>query len=83
MANGLLGALIRKFWPGFYTHVPLGEKKLATSWMDYEAADCPGFGKASDAVIKKFWVRLISRVSFIVYDPTVVTHDSHNIFMHD
>jgi hypothetical protein len=70
----LIGALIRKFWPGFYTPVPGGEPKLATSWLDYEAADCPGFGKASDAVITKFWVRNISRVLFIVFDPTVLTH---------
>jgi hypothetical protein len=70
----LLGALIRKFWPGLYEPVPLGEKKLATHWADYEAAECPPFGKASDAVYTKFWVRNISRVLFIVFDPTVLTH---------
>jgi hypothetical protein len=57
MPNSLLGALIRKFWPGFYTVVPGGERKLATHWEDYEAADCPGFRKASTAVLTKFWVR--------------------------
>jgi hypothetical protein len=57
MPNSLVGALIRKFWPGFYTVVPGGERKLATRWEHYEAADCPGYGKASDAVISKFWVR--------------------------
>jgi len=67
----LIGALLRKFWPGYYTPVPGGERKLATTWYDYEAADCPGYGKASDAVITKFWVRHISRVSFIVDDPTL------------
>lgn len=51
----MLGALIRKFWTGFYATVAGGEKKLATIWADYEAADFPGFEKASDAVITKFW----------------------------
>ena len=74
----MLGALIRKFWPGMYTPVPGGVPKLAEGWEDYEAADCPGFGKSSDAVIAKFWVRHTSRVSFIVDDPTVLTHASHN-----
>ena len=66
-----------------YELVPGGEKKLDYTWVDYEAADCTGFGKASHAVINKFWVRLISQVSFIVHDPTVLTHDSHNFVMHD
>jgi hypothetical protein len=69
-----------KFWPGLYTVVPGGEKKLATRWADYEAADCLCFGKASNAVITKFWVRHISRVSFIVDEPTVLTQGSHNLF---
>nr|XP_051198641.1 uncharacterized protein LOC127312207 [Lolium perenne] len=51
----MIGALIRQYWPGFYTPVPGGEKKLAETWADYEAAPCPGFGKASDAVYTKFW----------------------------
>ena len=63
--------------------VPGGERKLATTWLDYEAADCPGFGKASDAVITKFWVRHISQVLFIVDDHTVLTRDYDNSFMHD
>ena len=65
-----------------YETVPDGEKKLATSWVDYEAAPYPGFTTAAEAVITKFWVRHIFRVPFIVYDPTVLTHDSHNFFMH-
>jgi hypothetical protein len=44
------------YWPGLYTVVPGGVPKLAVHWADYEAADCVGFGKASDAVIAKFWV---------------------------
>lgn len=51
----MLGALLRKFWPGFYSTVPDGPQKLAYSWAAYEVADCPGYGKASDAVIGKFW----------------------------
>ena len=79
----MLGALIRHCWPGFYTPEPLAERKLATSWADYEVADYPPFGSAADAVINKFWVRHISRVWFIVDDPTVPPHDSHNFFTHD
>lgn len=55
--SSLIGALIKKYWPGMYTPVPGGQKKLAYTWADYKAADCIGFGKASDAVITKFWVR--------------------------
>jgi hypothetical protein len=73
----LLEALIRKFWLGFYTPVPGGERKLTYSWVDFEAAPCPGFVSAADAVITKFWVKHTSRVSFIVHDPTVLTHTSH------
>jgi len=39
----MLGAIIRKFWPGFYT--TNGERKLATTWRHYELADCPPTGK--------------------------------------
>ena len=78
--NTLVGALIRKFWPGFYTPVPNGERKLATSWAHYEAAENSGYaGKAFEAVITKFWVRQSFRVSFIVDDPTMLTYDPHNI----
>ena len=76
----MLGALIRKYWPGFYTPVPGGERKLATSWAAYELGEAPGFETATNAVITKFWVRHISRVSFIVDDPTVLTQGSHNLF---
>ena len=84
--NSMLGSLIRKFWPGYYTPlgmVPGGATKLATTWADYQAAPAVGFLTAADAVITKFWVRHISRASFIVDDPNVLTHDSHNCFMHD
>jgi len=86
MPNSLVVALVRKFWLGKYTPlgtVPGGEMKLATTWADYQAAPGVGFRTAADAVITKFWVRHISRVSFIVDDPNVLTHDSHNCFMHD
>lgn len=76
----MLGALIRKYWPGLYTTEPDGEQKLAYRWADYEVAPCPGFESAADAVITGFWVRHIFRVPFIVYDPTVLTHDSHNFY---
>ena len=84
--NSMLGALIRKFWPGFYTppdSVPGAPQRLALTWADYEVAPVPGFATAAVAVITKFWVRHISRVSFIFDDPTMLTHDSHNCFMHD
>ncbi|KAK1628375.1 hypothetical protein QYE76_002690 [Lolium multiflorum] len=48
----MIGALLRKFWPGKYYPlgtVPAGEKKLATTWTDYESA--PG----GEAVMRKFW----------------------------
>jgi hypothetical protein len=54
--NSLLGAAIRMYWPGLYTVVPGDERKLFLHWADYEVAYCVGFGKASDAVIAKFWV---------------------------
>ena len=82
----MLGALIRKFWPGYYTpisNVPGGAMKLASVWADYEAAPSVGFRTAAEAVITKFWVRHISRASFIVDDSNVLTQDSHNCFMHD
>ena len=82
MPASLLGALLKKFWPGLYTP-PGGEEKLAIAWPDWEAAPCVGFENCADAVIKKFWVRHISRVSFIVDDPTVLTPDNDNCFMHD
>jgi hypothetical protein len=52
--GSLLGALIRKFWPGFYTPVPGGERKLAYSWADFEDAPGVGFATAAEAVITKF-----------------------------
>ena len=56
MPNTLIGALIRKFWPGLYSTVPNGVTKLATHWVDYQAANYASGGKCSDAVINKFWV---------------------------
>ena len=56
MPNTLIGALIRKFWPGLYSTVPNGATKLATHWVDYQAANYASSGKCSDAVINKFWV---------------------------
>jgi hypothetical protein len=62
MPNSLLGALIKKFWPGRYTPlstVPGGPTKLATTWADYEDAPAVGFATAAEAVTTKFWVRHI------------------------
>ncbi|KAK1692814.1 hypothetical protein QYE76_009511 [Lolium multiflorum] len=56
--NSLLGALIKKFWPGRYTPlstVPGGETRLATTWADYEDAPAVGFATAAEAVTTKFW----------------------------
>ena len=78
MPASLIGASIRKYWPGMYNPIPGGESKLAYTWDDYEIAPFPGFTSAADAVIKKFWVRHISWVSFVVDNPTVLTHASHN-----
>jgi len=72
----MLGALIRKYWPGLYQTGPDDEAKLATKWADYEAAPSPPFETAADAVITTFWVTHIFRIPFIVNDPTVITHDS-------
>ena len=80
--NSMVGALLKKFWPGYYTPT-LCEPKVATTWPDYEAAPCVGFHSAADAVITKFWVRYISRVSFIVDDPIMLTRDYDYCFMHD
>jgi hypothetical protein len=69
LPNSMVGALIRKFWPGKYTPldmVPDGSPKLATTWADYQAAPGVGFRTSAEAVITKFWVRHISRVSFTV-----------------
>ncbi|KAK1653185.1 hypothetical protein QYE76_070990 [Lolium multiflorum] len=58
MPNSLLGALIKKFWPGRYTPlstVPGGPTKLATTWADYEDAPAVGFATAAEAVTTKFW----------------------------
>jgi hypothetical protein len=68
----MVGSLIRKFWPSKYTPldmVPGGEPRLATTWADYQAAEGVGFQIAAEAVITMFWVRHISRVSFIVMTP--------------
>jgi hypothetical protein len=40
----MLGAIVRKFWPGFYT-TDDGTQKLATTWKHYELAACPPTGK--------------------------------------
>jgi hypothetical protein len=77
--NNLLGALIRKFWPAKYYPlgmVPVVERKLATTWADYEATPGVGFRTSAEAVTTKFWVRHISRASFIVDDPNVLTRNS-------
>jgi hypothetical protein len=81
----MLGAIVRKFWPGFYT-TDDGTQKLATTWKHYELAACPPYGKASDAVIHKFWVRQThdSHIFlFIVHDPDMLTHESQTFLMHD
>ena len=67
----MIGALLRKFWPGYYTPVPGGERKLATTWEGFKLGEAPGFESAADAVTTKFWVSNISRVLFIVDDPTL------------
>ena len=77
MPGSLLGAAIRKYWPGMYTPVPDGPSKLAYTWEDYEIAPFTGFTSAADAVIQKFWVMHTFWVSFIVDNPTVITHASH------
>jgi hypothetical protein len=82
LPGSMIGALLKKFWPGFYT-TPSGDSRVAITWPDYEVAPVPGFRTAAEAVITKFWVRKISRVSFILDDPTVLTHDSHNFFLHE
>jgi hypothetical protein len=58
LALGAIGVIVRErmYWPSLYIVVHDGMPKLALHWADYEAADCVGFGKASDAVIAKFWV---------------------------
>jgi hypothetical protein len=69
LPNSMVGALIRKFWTGKYTPldmVPGGSPKLATTLVDYQATPGVGFRTAAEVVITKFWVRHISRVSFIV-----------------
>nr|XP_051190071.1 uncharacterized protein LOC127303369 [Lolium perenne] len=69
--NSLLGALIKKFWPGRYTPlstVPDGETKLATTWADYEDALAVGFATDAEAVTTKFWVAEAA--------PGVVLHDA-------
>jgi hypothetical protein len=48
----MLGASIRKFWRGKYYPlgiVPGGEKKLATTWANYESAPGVGFLTAAKA----------------------------------
>ena len=62
LPSSMIGALLRKFWPGKYYPlgtVPAGEKKLATTWTDYESAPGVGFPTAAEAVMRKFWVRHI------------------------
>nr|XP_051220785.1 uncharacterized protein LOC127338860 [Lolium perenne] len=63
--GSLIGAAIRKYWPGMYTPVLGGESKLAYTWEDYEIAPYPGFASAADAVIKKFWVRNAYSLGFV------------------
>ena len=58
-SNTMVGALIKKYWPGYYT-ASFGERKVATTWVDYEAVPCVGFHSAADAVMTKFWVRHFS-----------------------
>ena len=67
----MIGAAIRKYWPGMYTPIPDGDPKLAYIWEDYEIAPFPGFASAADAVIKKFWVMPTFWVSFLVDYPTM------------
>ncbi|KAK1621138.1 hypothetical protein QYE76_026655 [Lolium multiflorum] len=58
LPSSMIGALLRKFWPGKYYPlgtVPAGEKKLATTWTDYESAPGVGFPTAAEAVMRKFW----------------------------
>ncbi|KAK1627445.1 hypothetical protein QYE76_001760 [Lolium multiflorum] len=58
LPSSIIGALLRKFWPGKYYPlgtVPAGEKKLATTWTDYESAPGVGFPTAAEAVMRKFW----------------------------
>ena len=87
LPNSMLSALIRKWWPGIYTprgEVPARVRKLALTWADYELAPTSApYYNADDAVMTEFWVRHISRAMFIVDDPNVLTHGSHNCFMHD
>ncbi|XP_047072802.1 uncharacterized protein LOC124682078 [Lolium rigidum] len=60
LPNGVLGVLLKKYWPGLYRLKPLDEtcrdKKLALKWEDYEAAHDESFGTCANAVITNFWV---------------------------
>jgi hypothetical protein len=57
--NGLLGVLLKKFWPGLYTVNPDLPKKLADRWEDYEAAHHTSFSTSARAVTTTFWVWLL------------------------
>ena len=59
LPGSLIGAAIRKYWPGMYTPIPGRESKLAYVWDDYEIAPCPGFRTAAETVITKFWIRIL------------------------
>lgn len=78
---GILTALLKDYWPGYYRISPSSEeRKLATRWEDYEAVESAGFMTDVDGVRyvptmaqvvhNKFWVRL----SFYSY----VYGSSHN-----
>ncbi|KAM0835356.1 hypothetical protein ACQ4PT_062987 [Festuca glaucescens] len=59
LPDGVLGVLLKKYWPGLYRVTPLDEtcleKKLALKWEDYEAAHDESFGTRANAVITSFW----------------------------
>ncbi|KAM0838728.1 hypothetical protein ACQ4PT_060779 [Festuca glaucescens] len=59
LPNGVLGVLLKKYWPGLYRVKPLDEtcldKKLALKWEDYEAAHDESFGTRANVVITSFW----------------------------
>lgn len=54
--NGVLGALVRHYFPGIVTHA--GKDEPAYTWAHYESAHHATAGNVAAHILQEFWVSL-------------------------
>lgn len=60
LPNGLLGVLLKEYWPGLYKpNEEREERVLALRWVHYEAAKHSAYQTHANVVVTNFWVSFL------------------------